>query len=55
MHIGINISSKNTPVPTKGLADYGLDVMPLAQKALQKFQDEFSIIERARTKVRGVS
>lgn len=54
MHIGINVSSQHTPVPTRGLADYGLDPALFAQKCLQKFQNEFSIMEGARTKVRGV-
>lgn len=54
IHIGINVTSSNTPVVTRGLADYGLDPALFAQKCLQKFQTEFSIMEGARTKVRGV-
>jgi hypothetical protein len=54
IHIGLNVSSRNTPVSTKGLADYGIDPALFAQKCLQKFQTEFSIMENSRTKVRGV-
>jgi uncharacterized protein len=55
IHVGINVSSKNTPVPTKGLNDYDVDPETFANKALQKFREEFTSMENARTKVRGAS
>ncbi|MBU0579603.1 MAG: DUF366 family protein [Candidatus Margulisbacteria bacterium] len=54
IHVGINVSSKNTPVPTKGLADYGIDPKAFAEKVLKAFQEEFLSMEHARTKVRQV-
>jgi hypothetical protein len=55
IHVGINVSSKDTPVPTRGLADYGVKPEIFAQNVLLKFQEEFTSMENARTKVRGVS
>ena len=54
IHTGINISSKNTPVKTAALDDYGIDAYAFAQKVLSSFSDEISDIHHARCKVRGV-
>ena len=54
IHFGINISSRNTPVPTKGLDDYGIDPTAFAQKLLDRYQAECDSIRLARCKVKGV-
>lgn len=54
MHTGINISSKNTPVPAKGLDDYGIDAESFARKVLDAFAAEMEGVYMARCKVRGV-
>lgn len=55
IHTGINISSKNTPVPTKGLADFDLNPTAFAHSVMKRFVEEMEEIRWARCKVRGVS
>lgn len=55
IHAGINISSKNTPVKTKGLDDLKISVSEFSQIILKKFQEEFQDISKALSKVRAVS
>ena len=55
IHIGVNVSSKNTPVPTKGLADYGIVPEEFAETVLQKFNTEYNSMKLARMKVSGVA
>jgi uncharacterized protein len=54
IHAGINISSRNTPVPTKGLNDYGIDPAEFARGVLKAFANEVESAGRATCKVRGV-
>lgn len=54
IHLGVNIRSDNTPVKTKGLHDYGIDVNRFAEKILASFAAEMAGIRHARCKVRGV-
>lgn len=54
IHFGINISSKGTPVKTKGLNDYGIDPVPFAQALLESFRNEVATVAEARSKVRPV-
>ena len=54
IHFGINISSKGTPVKTRGLRDYGIDPLPLAQALLESFRNEVLTLREARSKVRPV-
>lgn len=54
IHFGINISSQNTPVPTRGLLDYGLDWRELAQEILATYRQEEAAMRLALTKVRWV-
>lgn len=53
IHTGINISSANTPVLTKGLHDYGIAPEPFAHAVMQSYADELAGIHHARCKVRG--
>lgn len=54
IHFGINILSANTPVTTKGLADYRIDPRAFAVQLLQTYTDEIAHIWHARAKVRSV-
>lgn len=54
IHLGVNISSKDTPVPTLGLKDMGINVLDLAKSCLEAFKSEYMDVLRATYKVRGV-
>ncbi|PIQ24713.1 DUF366 domain-containing protein [bacterium (Candidatus Blackallbacteria) CG17_big_fil_post_rev_8_21_14_2_50_48_46] len=54
IHFGINISSANTPVSTRGLADYEIDWQTFAQETLNAYAKEDASIRLALTKVRWV-
>lgn len=54
MHIGVNITSKNTPVKTKGLADYGIDTKTFAEEVMKRYNAEVEGVREARTKVKWV-
>lgn len=54
IHTGVNISSKGTPVKTKGLADYGLSPEPFGQAVIEKYTEEIEEIIVAKCKVKGV-
>lgn len=54
IHTGINIISDNTPVPTKGLKDYGVNEFALATGVMNRYRVEMEGIKKARAKVRGV-
>ena len=54
IHTGVNISSKGTPVKTKGLADYGIDPEPFGQAVIEKYAKEIEEIRLAKCKVKGV-
>jgi hypothetical protein len=53
IHAGINISSRSTPVPTRGLADYGIEPAAFAKEVLAGYSAECEGLLRARCKVRG--
>lgn len=55
MHFGINVSSANTPVPTRGLADYGLVPEIFAHQVLKTYTEELANIQAATCKVRAVT
>lgn len=54
IHFGINISSQNTPVSTRGLADYGLAPDLFAHQVLKNYAEELVNIQQATCKVRAV-
>lgn len=54
IHFGLNISSHNTPVLTRGLDDYGIDWQLFAQKLLDLYGAEHASMLKARAKVRAV-
>lgn len=54
IHTGINISSRNTPVPTKGLEDYQIQAKPFALQVMERFSEEMASAANASWKVRPV-
>jgi hypothetical protein len=54
IHFGINISSANTPVKTKGLRDYDIEPRGFALSVMERYVREYDEIQRARCKVRWV-
>ena len=54
IHFGINISSLNTPVKTKGLADYGIEPLVFADAIMKEYVAEVDKIYDARCKVKWV-
>ena len=54
IHTGLNLSSRNTPVPTVSLPELGIDPRQLGELVLQRYQQEINSIRLARCKVRGV-
>lgn len=54
IHAGINISSRNTPVKTKGLEDYDINPVEFSKNILNAFKNEFETSYQAICKVRSV-
>lgn len=54
IHLGVNISSENTPIKTAGLGDYHIEPRELARSVMERFCQEMEGINQARWKVRGV-
>ena len=54
IHFGINITSTNTPVKTKGLKDYNIEPYELANLVMDRYIKENDKINVARCKVRWV-
>lgn len=54
IHLGVNISSKNTPVKTKGLEDYGLDPLDLAQVVMNQYRLDMRRVEERLAKTRSI-
>ena len=52
IHAGINISSRNTPVPTRGLDDYGIGSREFADAILGAYAEEHASALRDQCKVR---
>jgi hypothetical protein len=53
IHAGINVSSRNTPVPTTGLDDYGIPAREFAEEVLAAYVSDCASALRARCKVRA--
>ena len=54
IHFAINIRSDGTPVPTKGLSDYGINPREFADVILTRYCEEIDSMEKAKNKVRFV-
>lgn len=54
IHTAINIDSKNTPVPTRGLDDYKIAPVPFALDVLRRYSQESHDIFLATCKVKPI-
>ncbi len=54
IHVGINVTAREAPVPAMGLQDLGIDVDEFVERVLAVFVADVKGIRRARCKVRGV-
>lgn len=55
IHCGLNVSNKNTPIPTIGLANLNIeDVLSFGECVAKRYCDEVTSMRFARCKVRGV-
>ncbi len=54
IHLGINISSKNTPVKTKGLDDYGIDPNDISQAVMDQYRLDMRLISQKLYKTRRI-
>lgn len=55
IHCGLNVSNKNTPIPTIGLDNlHILDVLAFGESVAKQYCDEVTSMRLARCKVRGV-
>lgn len=54
IHVGLNIRTEGTPVPTQGLADWGIDAVDFARECLEMMKQEYEACLKASYKVRGV-
>lgn len=53
IHAGINVSSRNTPVPTRGLEDFGIAPRGFGEEILSAYAAEYAGAQRDRCKVRA--
>lgn len=55
IHVGVNIKTTGTPVPTIGLEELGIiDIKAFATNVLHRYKRELEQIREARCKVRGL-
>lgn len=54
IHVGLNISSKNTPVLTKGLQDYKIETRLVSLRVFEKYKEELLSLIKSISKVRWV-
>ncbi len=55
VHLGINVTSEGTPVPTISLVELGLEPGGFAESLVTRFADEIEGMASATAKVQGVS
>jgi len=54
IHIGLNVLTEGTPVPTLGLKELGVEEREFGRRCLQAFAEEYRSVLEATCKVRGV-
>jgi hypothetical protein len=54
LHLGVNVATEGTPVPTWGLAERRLAPEPFARELLARYAREMDDVRRAAAKVKGV-
>ena len=52
IHAGLNVTTVETPVPTRGLADYGIEPASFGREMLGRYAAEIESARRARCKAR---
>ncbi len=55
IHLGINVLTEGTPIPTAGLEELGVDPVAFATRLMDAYVEECAGIEKARCKVRWVT
>lgn len=50
-HMGLNIETQGTPIPTSGLSEMWVEPWDLAQKVFERFQQDIEGFKKARAKV----
>jgi hypothetical protein len=51
VHLGVNVRTEGTPVPTAGLAEWDVSPAEFADDVLRRFSDELARWQKARVKV----
>lgn len=54
IHLGVNISSHNTPVKTKGLENYGMDPLDIAQVVMNQYRLDIRRVSERLVKTRSI-
>ncbi len=54
IHVGVNVTAREAPVPAMGIGDLGLDVDDFVERVLATFRADVQGMRLARCKVRGV-
>ncbi len=54
IHLGINISSKDTPVKAKGLDDYGIDPNDISQAVMDQYRLDMRLIAQRLCRTRSI-
>ncbi len=54
IHVGVNVISKGTPVPTMGLNDFNIDPYEFSKKIMDCFVEEYNSMKKAMCKVKWV-
>jgi hypothetical protein len=54
VHLGVNVRTEGTPVPTFGLFERGIEAEPFARELLSRYAREMADVQLAASKVRGV-
>lgn len=54
IHLGVNISSQNTPVKARGLTDYGIDTNDISQAVMDQYRMDMRLISEKLWKIRSI-
>ncbi len=54
IHLGINISSQNTPVKARGLTDYGIDPNDISQAVMDQYRLDMRLISEKLWRIRSI-
>jgi hypothetical protein len=54
IHLGVNISDKDTPVKTKGLENYGIDPAEIAQAVMNQYRLDMKRVEEIKAGIRSL-